>query len=326
MTHAMTYWSISSKVLTEEAELLGLNVDIINKDKNLYYIYSSSKKILFKTTDFWENSALWFKLCNNKELTYNILEKNSFPIAKSYYIIQEDFKDFKETDIQNFRYPLIIKPHNEGHWNGVMMNIENFEELSAKLCASFEEYGTMIIQELAKWDEARVVVIKWEVVLAFNRIPAQIIWDGILKIWELIQKENLNPMRWDGYNNLLSNIEIDDELLSYIDKQWYNLDTILKDLEVVQLRWNSNTGTWGTLHEVTSILSDDTKKICCEIAELFWLSIAWIDLIMKDFSKDLSDWNGIILEVNASPWIWWHRELTSVNTGRIILKKIFNIA
>jgi len=52
MTHAMTYWSISSKVLTEEAELLGLNVDIINKDKNLYYIYSSSKKILFKTTDF----------------------------------------------------------------------------------------------------------------------------------------------------------------------------------------------------------------------------------------------------------------------------------
>jgi hypothetical protein len=31
----------------------------------------------------------------------------------------------------------------------------------------------------------------------------------------------------------------------------------------------------------------------------------------------------MILEVNENPWLWWDRELTSINTGKVILEKLF---
>jgi hypothetical protein len=52
-----------------------LEVEIISIEKNLFYITGNGKKILFKSTDFGGNSALGYKLADDKELTYRLLEK-----------------------------------------------------------------------------------------------------------------------------------------------------------------------------------------------------------------------------------------------------------
>jgi glutathione synthase/RimK-type ligase-like ATP-grasp enzyme len=62
--------------------------------------------------------------------------------------------------IENLKYPLIIKPLDEAHGDGVMMSINSFEELIAKLGTSFEKYTSMIVQEEAQGDEVRVLVVK----------------------------------------------------------------------------------------------------------------------------------------------------------------------
>jgi len=48
----MTYWSISSQVLKEEAEKLGLEVEVLVPEKNLFLIKRKDKEVLFKSTDF----------------------------------------------------------------------------------------------------------------------------------------------------------------------------------------------------------------------------------------------------------------------------------
>ena len=109
----ISYWSQSSVELVDEAEKLGLEVEILDKEKNLFFIKNHSKKILFKSTDFGGNSSLAFKICNDKSLSHTILEEIGAPIAKTLDVSQERFKTLKKEDVKDFHFPLIIKPVDE---------------------------------------------------------------------------------------------------------------------------------------------------------------------------------------------------------------------
>lgn len=324
MTQEMNYWSISSIILKKEAEKLWLTFNIISKNKNLFIISWNNKEFIFKSIDFGWNSSLWFKIANDKELTYKILEKNNFPIARSQYISKKNFENFDFEIFKDFKFPVIIKPIDEAHWNWVMMNVLSIKELQSKLLTSFEDYNNMIVQEQIEWDEIRVLVVKWKVLAAIKRKPAFIIWDGKNTIQKLIEIENeTNELRWNWYEKPLSLIKIDDELISYISKNNYNLYDILEKNKEIQLRWNSNTWTWWTIINMTDKICDDIKKTCIEVAEKLWLGISWVDILTKDLTKWLSETWGIILEINATPWIWWDKELADINTGKLILKELF---
>lgn len=317
----MKYWSISSIVLTEEAKNLWLEVEIISRNKNLFYIRSNKKEVLFKSTDFWINPSLWVKMANNKEFSYNIFKKNWIPIANSWYLNKEEISNLDNLDLV---FPVIIKPIDEDHWNWIMMHIKDKKELKEKLDLSFKIYDRMIIQKEIKWSEYRLLVLMWKVILSINRIPASVIWDWKNNIWELIKQENKNnKLRWNWYEKALTYIKIDKELIGYIWKKWFNLESIPLAWKKILLRWTSNIWTWWTIVDVNDIISKDIKNIACKSAKILWLWIAWIDLITTDITKPLEETWGIILEVNENPWLWWDRELTSINTGKVILEKLF---
>jgi len=206
------------------------------------------------------------------------------------------------------------------------MWISDFKELKDKLEKSFDIYDSMIIQEQISGDEIRVLVVKWDILVAINRIPAFVIWNWKNTIEELISIENSsNKLRWKWYEKPLSNIEIDDELMSFIEKKWLNLWTIPKNKEKVSLRWNSNLWTGWIPINVTDKISDDIKKISIKTAEVLWLEICWVDILTSDITKSLSETWWIVLEANATPWIWWHKELLWVNPAKIILEKVFDL-
>ncbi|NDK19340.1 ATP-grasp domain-containing protein [Candidatus Gracilibacteria bacterium] len=326
MSKPMTYWSISSQVLKEEAEKLGLEVEVLVPEKNLFLIKRKDKEVLFKSTDFGVNSALGKKITDDKELTYKLLEKYDAPIAKTLYIHNHEFQKFDWSKLSEFHFPVIIKPIDEAHGNGVCMNIVSISELQKKLESSFVDYTKMIIQEQISGDECRVLVVLGEVVVGLHRVPPFVIGNGESTIQELIEDENkTNPLRQQNYSAPLSLIKADSELIDYVDKQGYSLDDVIPMNMRLQLRGNSNLGTGGTIVDITHILHEDTKKICVSIAEKFQLGICGVDILSSDFSKPLSETGGVILEINSTPGIGGDRELTSVNTGREILKKIFGI-
>ncbi|MDD2916610.1 MAG: ATP-grasp domain-containing protein [Candidatus Gracilibacteria bacterium] len=325
MSKPMTYWSVSSQVLKEEAEKLGLKVEVLVPEKNLFLVKGKNKEVLFKSTDFGVNSALGKKITDDKELTYKLLEKYGAPIAKTFYIYNHEFPNFDWTKLSDFHFPVIIKPIDEAHGNGVCMNIVSISELQKKLESSFADYAKMIVQEQISGDECRVLVVLGEVVVGLHRVPPFIIGDGKSTLHELIDNENkTNPLRQQNYSAPLSLIKADSELVDYVSKQGYSLDDIIPSNTKLQLRGNSNLGTGGTIIDITEMLHEDTKKLCVSIAEKFQLGICGVDILSSDFSKPLSESGGVILEINSTPGIGGDRELTSVNTGREILKKIFS--
>ena len=297
---------------------------MVDRNKNLFYIIGNNKKILFKSTDFWWNTALWHKITNDKQLTYKVLEQNNIPTANSFYLSRNDLSDFHQHTIDHLTFPLIIKPLDESHWNGVCMNIMSYQELQGKLKISFEKYESMIIQEQIEWEEIRVIVVDDEVLVAIVRIPAFVIWNGRNTIEELIDIENTsNKFRGEWYNKPLAYIVIDQELKDYIQKQWLHLWTIPKENTRIQLRWNSNIWTGWIPKNITDQLHPQTKELCIEIWKILWLRFSWIDIILKNTSEPLNKKNWILLEVNSTAGIWWHSELAWVNTWKRILEKLF---
>lgn len=326
MSKPMMYWSISSQVLKEEAENLWLQVTVLVPEKNLFIVKSDQKEVLFKSTDFWWNSSLGEKISDDKELTYVLLEQANIPIPKTMYMNDSQFANFDWSLLADFRFPLVIKPINEAHGNWVCMNIQSIPELQKKLETSFSLYSKMILQEQISWDECRVLVVLDEVIVAYNRVPPSIIGNGISTIHQLIEYENKNnPLRQEDYYAPLSFIREDDELADFVKKQGFNLNDILPNGRSLQLRWNSNIGTGWTACDMTHILHEDIKRLCIDVAKKLQLSICWVDILTTDFTKPLQEVGGVILEVNGTPGIWWDRELTSVNSGREILKRIFNV-
>lgn len=325
MVALMKSFSISSKNIIEEAKKLWFEIEMISEEKNLFYVKWNWKEILFKSTDFGWNSSLWLKLCDDKELTNKVLKSKWLPVAKSFYLSKSNLNNLNENDLESFIYPLIVKPINEAHGNWLMMWILTYNELKSKLKKSFEIYDNIIIQPQIPGDEIRVLVVRWKVILAINRIPAYIIWNWKDSIKKLIENENLNnKLRWEWYLKPLSNIKIDSELIWFIEKNWFTLFSILKKWENIQLRWNSNIWTWWIPVNVINDVSNDIKEISIKAAKYLGLEICWVDILTSDFSKKLSKTWWVILEVNATPWIWFSKALLWINIAKNILDSVFN--
>lgn len=320
----MQYWSISSIVLADEAEKLGLDVEIIVPEKNFFRISGNGRTHFFKSTDFGGNTSLGMKITEDKELTYRMLERGNYPIAKSVYVKHSDFESFNETSVAGLRFPLVIKPHNQAHGNGVMMNISDFGELYAKLAVSIEQYPIIIVQEQISGDEFRVLVVKDEVVVAINRIPPFVIGDGKTTLLGLVEAENMeNPLRGNDYERPLSYIRIDSELDHCVKQYGYSRTSVPSKGQKVILRSNSNLGTGATVRDVTALIHPEIRAACIRACQDIGLAIAGVDIITDDISKPLGETGGIILEINDTPGIGGHRELTSVNSGKRILEKLF---
>lgn len=320
MVALMKYRSISSQVLVEEAELLWLSVEVINRDKNLFRVYNTAKSLLFKGSDCGVNSSLWLKIANDKELTYNVLSREGLPLATAKYINKDEWSDgFDDTW---FTYPLVVKPVNGAHGDGVVMNLSDKWQVEEALTEAFEIYTRMIVQKQVEGDEYRILVFEWEVIFAARRAYPSVLGDWMSTIEELIAKENeSNPLRGTGYERPLANIKIDEEMTKYLKDQWYILQTVLTLWTKVVVRSNSNIGTWGIYEDVIDIVSEEYKRVAITASKVSQLWFVWVDILTSNIWSE--NCNGTILEIWATCGIWWHRELTSMNTGRIMLEKLF---
>ncbi|PID34913.1 MAG: hypothetical protein CR971_00780 [candidate division SR1 bacterium] len=319
----LTYWGSSSQCIVDEAKKLGYEVKILNKNKNLFIASNDEKTVLFKSTDCGVNSSLGFKIAQDKQLTYQILEQHHLPIAKSLYVSLQEERDLEKIQAEGLTLPIVVKPLTEGHGNGITTNISTQEELEQAF-EFVKKYGDdIIIQEHIFGDEYRILVVGDKVSLCINRIPAFVMGDGKSTIKELIEIENKNPDRGAGYHNVLSYIEIDTKLIEYISKNNLTLASIPEKNKIVQLRGVSNAGMGGMVKNELPNLCESIKQDCIRAAKSLGLGIAGVDVITTDITKPLSETRGIIVEVNATPGIAFpESELKGTNAPKDIIELV----
>lgn len=243
------------------------------------------------------------RIGKSKELTKTHLSEAGVSVPEGKVINVQD-ADYTEviSYADQLGYPVIIKPAHASLAIGVRTNIHDVDGLTSALEHVHSElgYNDIIIERHARGSDTRSYVVDGKVIGAFKRVPASIVGDEKSSIKELIEKKN----RYRSINPHLSHnlIEINDDLISYISNQGYDLDVVLKKGEKVYLSDSTFAKDNSETVDITDEITEDFKETAVNaVKHIPGMELAGVD-IMMDQEKD----QNYVLEVNCRPNIGGH--------------------
>jgi cyanophycin synthetase len=274
----------------------------LNKSSLIQLGYGKNQ-VRFRATMTEKTNSIAVDIAGNKDETKRILKDSAIPVAKGVTISEiEQLEDA----IKSVGFPLVFKPLDGNHGKGASINVKTPE--AAKLAFEYaKQYSRKIIMEsfITGYD-FRILVIDNKMVAAALRVPAHVTGNSIHTIQQLIDKENEDPRRGYGHENVLTEIIVDRDTLDLLAKKEYTLETVVPNGELVYLKSTANLSTGGTSIDVTDLVHPQNIFMSERISRIIGLDICGIDVMAQNLTQPLTENGGVILEVNAAPGFRMH--------------------
>lgn len=315
----------STETIIKEAEVRKIPWMWLSARAMLQLGYGANQKRIQATLS--QNSGiLAVELACDKEGTKTILGDAGVPVPKGTVIQYLDELEAAIEDVGG--YPIVIKPLDGNHGRGITIGINSWAEAEAAydLASDASKTRSVIVERYYRGSDHRVLVINGKIVAVAERIPAHVVGDGKSTIQELIDLTNLDPRRGEGHDNILTKITVDKTSQTVLEKQGYNLDSILPEGKTVYLRATANLSTGGIAVDRTDEIHPENVWLAQRVAKIIGLDIAGIDIVTPDIGKPLRDVDGVIVEVNAAPGFRMHAAPSiglPRNVGASVLDMLF---
>ena len=302
----MSYISIkntnSFSIYLEAASKLGMKIKILDEKQRIAKIISKNKKILLENMMLPINSDLAVAIARNKCLTKKILQAKRIPVASGTCINSKN--QLKSSKLPE--YPLVIKPSVGGRGKGITTNIYSEKQLKNAVNKAFEFYKEIIIEKFVKGDDYRFLVLSDEIIGIVSRSIPFVLGTGKDTLKKLIEKENRKRLALNKKNNraILKKFRFNKELQAIINKQNYQLNSIISFKKKVFLTGTANWSTGGIPKTLGhKDFHKDILKTAIKSLKILGLKFGAVDFIIKNPKKALKNNNGVILEVNTYPGI-----------------------
>lgn len=309
----------SAASLVKEAQRRKIPVRRVS-DNSLYQLgYGKNRRFLqAAVTD--GTSLISTEILQDKDQTKKILRKFSIPAPRG--VLVESRRELPEK-IKGLRFPLVVKPFDGHHGKGVELDLRTAKELRSAFLRARKYSDRILIEEMCRGKDYRVLVVDGKVVAAAERRPPHVEGNGFSTIQTLIEALNTDPRRGVGHENFLTRVEIDDVLTEHLAKRNLSLAHVPAKNEIVVLRGNSNLSSGGTAHDVTESMHPEVRALCERTARLLNIDICGIDLIHHDLSLPVA--RGLqVIEVNAGPGLRMHLQ-PATGAAQPVAEKILDM-
>lgn len=210
--------------------------------------------------------------------------------------------------------PIIIKPLDASHGNGITANVRKDGQLveAVNTAQQSARSGKVLAQKQLLGDDlkdVRVLVIDGRYIGAIHRVPARVFGDGVQSVRQLIEQENQQPRRGECYKAKLARIDIEVARVYLGDR----LEQIPIAGEEVQVLGVANYGAGGELIDVTDDIPEWMRRQAEKIAVVLGLPVAGIDYMVDgEIAGAVVDGPNapVVIEVNRSPSLCIHDEPT----------------
>lgn len=257
----------------------------------------------FQATITSNTSCIAVDIACNKELTKKMLEDAAIPVPSGDLVLDEEGL---QRVIKKIGYPLVLKPLDGNHGKGASINVKDYETALVGLEHAQKYSRKVIVEKYITGYDFRVLVIDHRMVAAARRVPAHVMGDGELNLQQLIDKENEDPRRGYGHENVLTEIEVDKDTNELLAKLNYTLETVPQKGEIVYLKSTANLSTGGTSIDVTDMIHPENIQMAERISRIIGLDVCGIDIMAENLTQPLKESGGAILEVNAAPGFRMH--------------------
>lgn len=274
----------------------------LNKSSLVQLGYGKNQ-VRFRATMTERTSSIAVDIAGNKDETKRLLGDAAIPVAKG---VTASTLDDVHDAIRKVGFPLVFKPLDGNHGKGATINVKNEEEAIAAFHYAKEYSRRIIVEKFITGHDFRVLVIDHKMVAAALRVPAHVKGDGSSSIQQLIDKENADPRRGYGHENVLTEITVDRDTEDLLEKKGYTLETVPPISEIVYLKSTANLSTGGTSIDVTNQVHPQNVFNCERISRIVGLDICGIDIMAQNLTEPLTENGGVVLEVNAAPGFRMH--------------------
>ncbi|HLQ85643.1 MAG TPA: cyanophycin synthetase [Salinisphaeraceae bacterium] len=279
-----------------------------------------------QATVTWRTQLIGYGIADDKNWTKQVLGEAGIPVPDGVVC---DSLPAALAAAEAMGYPVVVKPLVGNHGRGVSADIGNAAALRAAYAAACQCHDSIIVEQYIKGDDHRLLVINGQLVAAARRQPAHVIGDGRATLQALVDKENQDPRRGIGHENLLTRIDLDAHSQRLICQQGLTLQSVVPAGQIVWLKSAANLSTGGTATDVTDGVHPEVRYMAERIARLIGLDIIGIDLLAETLTKPLEGQSAAVVEVNAGPGFRMHLAPThgpARAVGRHVIDMLFPAA
>jgi len=230
----------------------------------LFSLGSNEKTHTFYKSKGTDIKGKAFSIGDNKFKAKKWLAKHGVQVPEGEKFSQDIDNEEIIAYAKKIGFPVVLKPAKAAQGKGVIANINNEKFLAESLLHVRTElnYPEVIVERYVEGKEYRVYVMKDEVIAVLNRVPANIIGDGVHSIKKLIEIKNKE--RRKNPRLFSCQIKMDYEIENLIKNAGVSLDSIPEKDKQIFLREKSNITSGGDSVDVTDEFPEEIKKMAVE--------------------------------------------------------------
>ncbi|MEA3017883.1 MAG: cyanophycin synthetase [Sphingomonadales bacterium] len=312
----------TTRALVEEAERRGIPVMRLD-DRSLIQLGHGKYQKRIRASITGQTSFVATELASDKAMTKKLLDESGIPVPRG--IVVREIGDAQKA-VRRLGFPLVTKPLDGNHGRGVTIGIMDEEQLRFGFAeAQRQAKGRdVIVEQFFAGNDHRILVVDGRMIAVAERVPAQVLGDGVSTIRQLVAEVNKDPRRGNGHENVMTRIRIDTHVEEFLGRSGLTPDSIPEAERVVQLRATANLSTGGTAIDRTNEIHPDNAEIAKRAAMIVGLDVCGVDFVCPDITRSVRETGGGVIEVNAAPGLRMHIE-PSEGAPRDVAKPIIEM-
>jgi GNAT-family acetyltransferase (TIGR03103 family) len=282
-------------ILIKEARRRGIAVEVLDEEAAYFSLTFGGRSIVCRESLTELTSAIAMSRCDDKAVTSRLLSQAGLRVPAQQSTGTEQLnRDFLE------KYErVVVKPARGEQGVGISVDLRTLDALNDAIKRARQVIENVLLEEFVQGIDLRIIVIDFKVVAAAVRQPAKIKGTGHHTVRQLIEKQSRRRAAATGGE---SQIPLDDETERCIQEAGYHMNSVIPEGFELFVRKTANLHTGGTIHDVTSKLSDALCQAAIAASRAIDIPVVGLDFLVP--SVEGSDY--VIVEANERPGLANH--------------------
>jgi cyanophycin synthetase len=292
----------STAALVRAAEERGIPWIRLN-DASLVQLGHGKYQRRIQATLTSESRAIAVEIASDKRLTRQILDDLGLPVPRQAVVYDADEA---VEEAERLGFPVVLKPLDGNHGTAVAIGLKTLGEVRAAFAQASAVSPAVIVEAFLQGNDYRILVIDGRVAAVAQRVPGQVVGDGVHSVAELVEIANSDPRRGFGHEKVLTRLALDEQARRLLESAGWTAETVLPAGEVCPLRSTGNLSTGGTAIDRTDVIHYENRLMAERAVRAVGLDVGGVDFVSPDIARSYKEAGGGIVEVNAAPGFRMH--------------------
>lgn len=297
------YYELSTHLLALEAMRRGHEVQWIHR--SMFTLRGEGSLLGFWCTRTDANSAVGAQAVLRKDVTRRLLRAHGISVATGGTYKRTSQKKARNR-AREVGYPVVVKPSDGTKGRGVTVGVHSDAEFDRAWEVALQTGArSIIVEELFRGEDARLLVVGDRCVAVTGRPPPQVLGDGHSSIEELIDRAN--QVRRRNPHLKSRPIVLDPHRLDHLAARDLRPDSIPEAGLVVTIDDKAGMSAGGgSIDRLTDIHPSYLDVATQAVSAFPGLRVAGVDILAADLTAPAEQMNHIVVELNSMPGIGSH--------------------